>query len=70
MSIGIKNPMAWGFRASTIRELFSSKERYATYQLINHLRMLLVNVAEYGCFVGKTQTNTNSSQQKMGGGMK
>ena len=62
--------MKWGFRASTIRELFSSKERYATNQLIHHLRMLLANADEYGCFIENVQTSKISFQQKMGVNMK
>jgi hypothetical protein len=70
MNIEIKNQMVWGFRYATIRELFSPKERFETNQLIRGLKILLSQAGEYGCFTEKAQTNTISSQQKMGVNMK
>ncbi len=67
MSKERKNPMVWGLRVATIKQLFSKGERLATNQLINKLRMLLINAGEFGCFIKKAQISDTGLQHNKRG---
>ncbi len=65
MSIGLRKPMVWGFRASMIKEMFSPSELYETNRLIARLKILLSNAGEHGCFMNSAQTNDVSGVQRL-----